>query len=85
MYCANIIYTSFIRPIFDYCDNVYHCCGEVNSKSLEKLQRRAARIVCKSYDSDTTMISLKWGTLISTREYLFLKIKKIRIFFSYIY
>ena len=66
VYCANIIYTSFIHPIFDYCDTIYHCCGEVNSELLEKLQRRAAHIVCKSYDSDTAMISLKWGTLIST-------------------
>ena len=44
VYCANIIYTSFIRPIFDYCDNIYHCCGEVNSQSLEKLQRRALSV-----------------------------------------
>ena len=67
MYCA--IYTSFIRPIFYYCDTIYHCCCEANSKSLEKLQRRAKRVVCKSYDSDTAMISLKWGTLISKREH----------------
>ena len=28
------VLTSFIRPIFailDYCDTVYHCCGELNS------------------------------------------------------
>ena len=76
VYCANIIYTSFIRPIFDYCDNIYHCCGEVNSQSLEKMQGRAARVVCKSYDSDTAMISLKWGTLIRRLEHHILVLSK---------
>ena len=26
-YCANVIYTSFIRPVLDYCDTVWNFCG----------------------------------------------------------
>ena len=45
MYTAGTVYTSFILPIFDYCDTVWSCCGSVNTDKLEKLQRRAARII----------------------------------------
>ena len=69
VHCANTIYVSFIRPVLDYCDSVYNCCGEMNTNSLEKLQRRAARIVCKSQDSDCAMDFLKWGTLLNRREH----------------
>ena len=67
-HCANIVYTSHIRPILDYCDTVYHCCGELNSNYLEKLQRRAARIVCKRYSSDEAIDLLRWKTLFCRRE-----------------
>ena len=40
----------------------------MNSNSLEKLQRRAARIVCKSYASDVALDFLKWETLFGRRE-----------------
>ena len=69
IHCEDIIYTSFIRPVLDYCDSVYHCCGEINGNSLERLQRRAKRIVCKSKDSDSALDSLKWETLQSRREH----------------
>ena len=55
VHCANTIYVSFVRPVLDYCDFVYNCCGEMNNNSLEKLQRRAVWIVCKSRDSDCAM------------------------------
>ena len=38
--CANSIYTAYIRPIMDYCDIVWNCCGVGNSSSLERLQKR---------------------------------------------
>ena len=40
-HCANVIYTSFIRPVLNYCDTAWNCCGEGNTSSLERLQRRA--------------------------------------------
>ena len=42
---ANAVYVSFIRPVMEEWDAVWHPCGVGNSMSLEKLQRRAARIV----------------------------------------
>ena len=65
VHCANTIYVSFIRPVSDYCDSVYNCCGEVNTNALEKIERRAARVVCKSKDSDSAMHTLKWETLLT--------------------
>lgn len=50
---ANAIYMSTIRPILEYCAGVWACCGEVNSESLEALQRRAGRIV-------RAVVSLQW-------------------------
>ena len=67
-HCANIVYTSHIRPILDYCDTVYHCCGELNSNYLEKLQRRATRIVWKRYSSDEAIDLLRQKTLFCRRE-----------------
>ena len=69
MHCASTIYMSFIRPVLDYCDSMYNCCGEMNTNSLEKLQRLAAWIVCKSKDSGCAMDFLKWGTLLNRREH----------------
>ena len=47
MYTAGTVYTSFVLPILDYCDTVWSCYGSVNTDKLEKLQRRAARIVMR--------------------------------------
>ena len=60
---ANIIYTSMIRPIIEYCNTVWGCCGEVNKAALERLQRRAGRIVCRVSSSDSALTKLKWETL----------------------
>ena len=63
---------SMIRPILEYCAGVWACCGEVNSESLEALQRRAGRIVIKTSRSDTAMEALKWQSLGTRRnEHIF--------------
>lgn len=51
-------YTSYIRPIMEYCDaTVWNCHGGVcNSTSLEKIQRRSVGIVTKLNESEF----LKW-------------------------
>ena len=67
-YCANIVYVSFVRPILEYCDTVWNCCGSQNLKNLEKLQRRAARIVTRISDSDGAMEMMKWPSLQSRRD-----------------
>ena len=59
LYTANVIYKSLILPIINYCDNVWGCCGKVNSDKSEKLQRRAACIIMKTYRSDDALKFLK--------------------------
>ena len=66
-HCAYSIYTAYIRPIMDYCDTVWNCCGVGNSTSLERLQRRAAKIVSKMGDSEKALEYLKWPSLVTRR------------------
>ena len=68
VHSANIVYTSLIRPVIDYCDTVWACCGKGNAEQMEKLQRRAARIVTKCDSSDIALSNLKWNILESRRE-----------------
>ena len=60
---ANVIYKSFILPIFDYCDSAWAFCNKCDVVMLERLQRRAARIVFKVNSSDVALNSLRWSTL----------------------
>ena len=59
MHSANRVYKSYIIPVLDYCDTVWNCCGSVNSDKLERLQRRAARIIMKSDRSETALKYLR--------------------------
>ena len=42
---ANRLYKAMVLPVLDYCDAVWHECGQGNSDKIERLQRRAARII----------------------------------------
>ena len=68
MYTAGTVYTSFVLPILDYCDTVWSCCGSVNTNKLEKLQRRAARIVMRLGSSEKALNFLGHETLEKRRE-----------------
>ena len=69
---SNLIYSSTILPLFDYCDVVWDTCT-INSKNkLQKLQNRAARIIQKSATSnltpsDTLLAQLNWCKLETRR------------------
>ena len=39
------VYNSIVRPYFNYCCEVWYVFGETQSKQLQKLQNRAARII----------------------------------------
>ena len=65
---ANIVYTSLIRLILEYCDTVWGCCGLGNSNAIENLQKRTGRLVVKTSRSDDAMAQLKWPTLASRRD-----------------
>ena len=57
-----------IRPTLEFCAGVWGCCGEINSGTLETLQKRVGRIVIKTSSSDTAMKALKWPSLRSGRR-----------------
>ena len=42
---ANRLYKAIVLPVLDYCDAVWHECGQGNCDKIERLQRRDARIV----------------------------------------
>ena len=58
-----IFFLSMIRPTLEYCAGVWGSCGEVNSGTLETLQKRLGRIVIKTSSSDIAMKALKWPIL----------------------
>ena len=68
---ANVVYISLIRPILDYCDTLWGCCGEGNSQALEALQKRAGRIVAKTSRSSPAMNILKWPAENTSRRRVF--------------
>ena len=63
-----------IRPIFDYCVCTWAGCNKTDSNTLERLQRRAARIVLKTASSDVALEGLKWGNLYNRRNEHILKL-----------
>ena len=71
---ANAIFLSTIRPTLEYCAGVWGCCGEVNSGTLETLQKCVGRIVIKTPSSDTATKALKWSSLRSRRDERILKL-----------
>ena len=62
------VFKSFILPQFDYCDTVWSSCGSINKRLLDKLQRRASKLVLNTTDSDKAMEDLRWEPLQQRRE-----------------
>lgn len=46
-----LLYKSFILSNFNFCPVVWHHCGKVNTKRLEKLQHRALKYVFRDFHS----------------------------------
>ena len=46
------IYNAFILSNFNYATTVWHLCGKLNTRKIEKLQERSLRIIFKDYESD---------------------------------
>ena len=63
-----------IRPTLEYCAGLWGSCEEVNSGTLETLQKRVGRIVIKTSSSDTEMKALKWPSLRSRSDEQILKL-----------
>ena len=65
---ANLIYKTFILPVIDYCDTLWNCCGKVNSDNIEKLHRRAARLILRHHSSDEALKFLAYETMEDRRK-----------------
>ena len=64
------VYNSIVRPYFTYCCEVWDVFGETQSKRLQKLQNRAARIIMNmSNDVDhlVALDALDWKPLKTER------------------
>jgi hypothetical protein len=65
------IYNAIVRPYFDYCCEVWDVFGESQSKRLQKLQNRAARIILNmSNDVNHSIVlrALGWEPLKTERK-----------------
>jgi hypothetical protein len=65
------IYYSFIMFNFNYCPLVWHFCGEVNTKKVEKIQEMALRFIYEDY-------SASYDELLSKSKLPSLKVRKMR-------
>ena len=63
-----------ILPNLEYCCAVFHGCGKGNEEELERLQRRAARIVLVSTQDMAS--GLGWDPLKTRREKHIVKLVK---------
>ena len=72
------LYKSMILPNLEYCCAVFHGCGKGNEGELERLQRRAARIVLKTVHLSTQdmVSSLGWDPPKTRREKHIVKLVK---------
>ena len=71
VHSANRIYRFMVLPVLDYCDIVFHECGQGNQDELEHLQRRASRIVYRNsglLSTNDIIDKLGWETLHQRRE-----------------
>ena len=65
------VYNAIVRPYFDYCCEVWDVFGETQSKRLQKLQNRAARIIMNMSNDvhhSVALQALDWNTLETERK-----------------
>ena len=66
-------------PVLEYCGTVWTHSGKVSAKSLEKLQRRAARISVKTSNSEQAVSFLVFYSLADRRDKHVLRFVRKRI------
>ena len=76
LHAVETVYKSFIRPLMEYGDSVWACCGVQNSERLEKLQERAARTVTRQPRSVDAMELVRWDSLEARRDEHVLRLVK---------
>ena len=74
---ADMVYKSFILPLFDYCDTVWTCCNKGDADRLERLQNCAPKTVYECNCSEIAIDALRWGPLSKRRDlHVFKLVKK---------
>ena len=73
-----LLYKCFISSNFNYCPMVWHHCGLMNTRKLEKIQFRALKFVFSDYESD-------YDSLLQKAQIPTLEINRLRAFAIKIY
>ncbi len=55
------IYNTFVLSNFNYCPIVWHFCGKVNTKKIDKIQKRALRFMFNDKNSSYSSLLEKCG------------------------
>ncbi len=66
------IYNTFILSNFNYCPIIWHFCGQVSSKKIEKIQEKALRFMLKDQIST-------YEELLEKCNYTTLHIRSLRL------
>ena len=77
-----IIYTSFIRPILEYGNEIWDNCTQYEKDDLEKMQTEAARIATgttKLVSIENVYSEIGWDTLEARRK------KKLTLFYKMVH
>jgi hypothetical protein len=53
------IYNAYIMSNFNYAPTVWHLCGRINTRKVERLQKRALRIIYKDYVNEYPLLLSK--------------------------
>ena len=61
MYVSYILVHTLVMVRLDYCNALLCGAREDVIRQLERLQRQAARVVCKKYKNDHSVTELMWG------------------------
>ena len=73
-----VLMKSFILSNFNYCPLVWHFCSKTDTDRMEKIQKRALRMVLDDYDSDCETLLQK--TNMSTLQIIGIKTLATEIF-----
>ena len=66
----NLVYKAIVQPLIDYGLPVYGFTYETHTNRIQKLQNRAARVICKTDDSYSVLFSnLNWKPFAVRRNY----------------
>ena len=49
--CLNALFNSFILSNFTYCCQIWHFCSKENRLKIERIQKRALRVILNDYES----------------------------------